>query len=73
MPPYRGIFPIAPTPFTVDGELDLASQRRVVDYLIDAGVDKDYRGREKASDHSGNTHGFSNSLSRHNVAYQCES
>jgi 2-keto-3-deoxy-L-arabinonate dehydratase len=39
MPPYRGIFPIAPTPFTVDGELDLASQRRVVDYLIDAGVD----------------------------------
>lgn len=39
MRPYTGIFPIAPTPFTPDGDLDLASQRRVVDYLIDAGVD----------------------------------
>jgi len=34
-----GIFPIAPTPFTDDGELDLASQRRVLDCMIDQGVD----------------------------------
>src|SRR5688572_13222651 len=34
-----GIFPIAPTTFTPSGELDLESQGRVVDYLVDAGVD----------------------------------
>ncbi len=34
-----GIFPIAPTTFTPAGELDIDSQNRVVDYLIDAGVD----------------------------------
>lgn len=34
-----GVFPIAPTPFDDRGELDLASQRRVTDFLVDAGVD----------------------------------
>jgi 2-keto-3-deoxy-L-arabinonate dehydratase len=38
-PTLTGIFPIAPTPFTDDGELDLASQRRVLDCMIDQGVD----------------------------------
>jgi dihydrodipicolinate synthase/N-acetylneuraminate lyase len=36
--PYAGIFPIAPTPFTDRFELDLASQRRVLDCMIDQGV-----------------------------------
>jgi dihydrodipicolinate synthase/N-acetylneuraminate lyase len=35
----RGVFPIAPTPFTETGELDLASQTRVLDCMIDQGVD----------------------------------
>ncbi|MGZ5178888.1 MAG: dihydrodipicolinate synthase family protein [Ramlibacter sp.] len=34
---YRGLFPVVPTPFTESGELDLASQRRCVDFMIDAG------------------------------------
>ena len=37
--PYSGIFPIAPTPFTASGELDLDGQRRVLDCMIDQGVD----------------------------------
>ena len=37
--PFRGIFPIAPTPFTDAGEVDLDSQRRVLDCMIDQGVD----------------------------------
>ena len=37
--PYRGIYPVVPTTFTEAGELDLASQKRAVDFLIDAGVD----------------------------------
>jgi dihydrodipicolinate synthase/N-acetylneuraminate lyase len=36
---YRGVFPIAPTTFDDHGELDLASQRRAIDFMIDAGVD----------------------------------
>ena len=36
---YRGTFPIAPTPFTEGGELDLPGQRRVVDCMIDQGGD----------------------------------
>jgi len=36
---FRGVFPIAPTPFTADGALDLAGQRRVLDCMIDQGVD----------------------------------
>jgi dihydrodipicolinate synthase/N-acetylneuraminate lyase len=36
---YAGIFPIAPTPFSADGALDLDGQRRVLDCMIDQGVD----------------------------------
>ncbi|MDP9373551.1 MAG: dihydrodipicolinate synthase family protein [Chloroflexota bacterium] len=36
--PYAGVFPIAPTTFNERGELDLESQRRAIDFLIDAGV-----------------------------------
>ena len=38
-PPYRGVFPVAPTTFTESGELDLASQKRCIDFMIDAGSD----------------------------------
>ncbi|REF01871.1 dihydrodipicolinate synthase family protein [Cupriavidus plantarum] len=38
-PRYRGIFPVVPTTFTESGELDLASQKRAVDFMIDAGSD----------------------------------
>lgn len=38
-PRYRGIFPVVPTTFTESGELDLASQMRCVDFMIDAGSD----------------------------------
>jgi dihydrodipicolinate synthase/N-acetylneuraminate lyase len=34
---YRGVFPVVPTTFTPSGELDLASQKRCVDFMIDAG------------------------------------
>jgi dihydrodipicolinate synthase/N-acetylneuraminate lyase len=34
---YRGVFPVVPTTFTDDGELDLPSQLRCVDFMIDAG------------------------------------
>jgi len=37
--PCAGIFPIAPTPFTDSGEVDIEGQRRVVDCMIDQGVD----------------------------------
>ena len=37
-PVYAGVFPIAPTAFADDGALDLASQRRAMDFLVDAGV-----------------------------------
>ena len=35
----RGVYPIAPTPFSDGGEIDLDGQRRVVDCMIDQGVD----------------------------------
>jgi len=35
----RGVFPIAPTPFQDNGDLDLDGQRRVLDCMIDQGVD----------------------------------
>src|SRR6187431_3180155 len=38
-PRYRGIFPVAPTTFTETGELDLESQKRCIDFMIDAGSD----------------------------------
>ncbi len=37
--PYSGLFPIVPTPFNEDGSLDLEGQRRVIDCMIDQGVD----------------------------------
>jgi len=36
---YQGIYPIAPTPFTAGGDVDLDGQRRVLDCMIDQGVD----------------------------------
>jgi 2-keto-3-deoxy-L-arabinonate dehydratase len=35
---YAGVFPIAPTTFDARGALDLESQKRAIDFLIDAGV-----------------------------------
>ena len=37
--PHRGIFPIAPTPFAETGDIDWPGQRRVLDCMIDQGVD----------------------------------
>src|SRR5262247_996717 len=37
--PLRGVVPIAPTPFRESGDLDLDSQRRVLDCMIDQRVD----------------------------------
>ncbi|MDO8449838.1 MAG: dihydrodipicolinate synthase family protein [Rhodoferax sp.] len=34
---YQGVFPVVPTTFTESGDLDLASQKRCVDFMIDAG------------------------------------
>jgi 2-keto-3-deoxy-L-arabinonate dehydratase len=34
---FKGVFPVVPTTFTESGELDLASQKRAVDFMIDAG------------------------------------
>lgn len=36
-PRYQGVFPVVPTTFADNGELDLASQKRCVDFMIDAG------------------------------------
>jgi 2-keto-3-deoxy-L-arabinonate dehydratase len=36
-PRYQGVFPVVPTTFTETGELDLDSQKRCVDFMIDAG------------------------------------
>jgi dihydrodipicolinate synthase/N-acetylneuraminate lyase len=37
--PWTGIYPIAPTPFDDAGDLDLPGMRRVLDCMIDQGVD----------------------------------
>jgi len=37
--PLSGVYPIAPTPFTSSGDVDVAGQRRVLDCMIDQGVD----------------------------------
>ncbi len=39
MDALSGVMPIAPTTFADDESLDLASQRRAFDFLVDAGVD----------------------------------
>ena len=36
---YSGIWPVAPTPFTEDGALDVEGMRRVIDCMVDQGVD----------------------------------
>ena len=36
-PRYKGVFPVVPTTFHEDGSLDLESQKRCVDFMIDAG------------------------------------
>src|SRR4051812_212348 len=36
---YQGVFPVVPTTFAEDGALDLASQKRCVDFMIAAGSD----------------------------------
>ena len=36
---FSGIWPVAPTPFHEDGSLDLDGMRRVIDCMIDQGVD----------------------------------
>ncbi len=38
-PRYQGVFPVVPTTFDESGELDLSSQLRCVDFMIDAGSD----------------------------------
>ena len=37
-PRYQGVFPVVPTTFDDQGGLDLASQKRCVDFMIDAGA-----------------------------------
>ncbi len=37
IPRHRGIYPVVPTTFADNGELDLPSQKRCVDFMIDAG------------------------------------
>ena len=37
--PLRGVLPIAPTPFDEHDEVDYDGQKRIVDFLVDAGVD----------------------------------
>ena len=37
--PFTGVFPIAPTPFADTGDLDLEGMRRVLDCMVDQGVD----------------------------------
>jgi 4-hydroxy-tetrahydrodipicolinate synthase/2-keto-3-deoxy-L-arabinonate dehydratase len=36
-PRYKGLFPVVPTTFAEDGALDIDSQKRCVDFMIDAG------------------------------------
>ena len=36
---YSRLFPVAPTPFTESGEVDFDGQRRVLDCMVDQGVD----------------------------------
>jgi len=39
MTAYAGVFPVAPTPFEETGALDLDGQKRVLDCMVDQGVD----------------------------------
>ena len=35
---FKGVYPVVPTTFTDEGELDLESQKRCVDFIIEAGA-----------------------------------
>ncbi len=35
--PFKGVFPVVPTTFTESGELDMPSQLRCIDFMIEAG------------------------------------
>ena len=35
---FKGVFPVVPTTFTESGDLDLASQKRCIDFMLDAGA-----------------------------------
>ena len=37
--PYSGIWPVAPTPFTDDGAVDVEGMKRVIDCMVDQAVD----------------------------------
>ncbi len=37
--PYRGVWPVAPTPFHDDGAVDMEGMGRVLDCMVDQGVD----------------------------------
>jgi 2-keto-3-deoxy-L-arabinonate dehydratase len=37
--PFTGVYPIAPTPFHENGDLDLDGMKRVIDCMVDQGVD----------------------------------
>ncbi len=37
--PYTGIWPVAPTPFTDDGAIDVEGMKRVIDCMVDQKVD----------------------------------
>ena len=39
MKPLSGVVPVAPTPFDEQDDVDFDGQRRIVDFLVDAGVD----------------------------------
>jgi 2-keto-3-deoxy-L-arabinonate dehydratase len=39
LPVFTGVFPVAPTPFLDNGDLDLDGMKRVLDCMIDQGVD----------------------------------
>ncbi len=36
---YTGVWPVAPTPFHADGTVDVDGMRRVLDCIVDQGVD----------------------------------
>jgi dihydrodipicolinate synthase/N-acetylneuraminate lyase len=37
IPRYRGVYPVAPTTFKENGDLDIDSQKRCIDFMIEAG------------------------------------
>ena len=37
--PLAGVFPVLPTPFDIEGQVDEAGLRRLVRYLLHCGVD----------------------------------